>query len=170
MLNRTFFIKKAVRINSKKDTTCASILSLVILFIIASFSAQMVLLHSLVNTLKAVKSSHPDQSPEEIAVTSYHNWLVIEAITLAITTFLSVFSGYLYEIWKRKTVLIFCMVCLVIGMIIPQIFEPDDNKEYEENLYALTRMGASAMADIILANPLLNDYVKKSSQGWAHAF
>ena len=30
-------------------------------------------------------------------------------------------------------------------------------------------MGAAAMADIILANPLLNDYVKKSSHGWAHA-
>ena len=91
----------------------------------------MVLLHSIVNTLKAVKAEHPDQSPEQNAVDSYHNWLVIETVTLVMTTFLSVFSGYLYEIWKRKTVLIFCMVCLVIGMIVPHLFEPDEDKDYE---------------------------------------
>ena len=31
-------------------------------------------------------------------------------------------------------------------------------------------MAASVMADVIMANPLLNDYVKKESHGWAHAF
>ena len=131
MLNRTLFIKKHGRINSKKDATCGSLISLVLLFILATFSSHMVLLHSIVNTLKAVKAAHPDQSPEQNAVDSYHNWLVIETVTLVMTTFLSVFSGYLYEIWKRKTVLIFCMVCLVIGMIVPQLFEPDEDGNYE---------------------------------------
>ena len=97
--------------------------------------------------------------------------MVVSLITLAITSFLSVLTGYMYEVWKRRTVLIFCMVCLAIGMLLPKLFEKDDKTAASENhvdYYSLTRMGAAAMADIIMENPLLNDYVKKRSQGWAH--
>ena len=169
MLNRASFIKKVGGINSKKETTCGSLISLVLLFMLATFSGHMVVLLAIFHTLKAVKAEHPDQSPEQNAVDTYLSWFAVDAVTLVMTTFLSVFSGYLYEIWKRKTVLIFCMVCLVIGMIIPQLSEPDADKGYL-NWYALSRMGAAAMAEIILANPLLNDYVKKSSHGWANSF
>ena len=99
--------------------------------------------------------------------------MVISLIILCITSFLSVLTGYMYEVWKRRSVLIFCMICLAIGMILPKLFDKDDKSaasDHHVDYYSLTRMAAAAVADIIMENPLLNDYVKKRSQGWAHGF
>ena len=169
-LQHAYFVKRTTGLSTKKGVSCVNILALGFLFLLASFSSNMTILDMLTYTLKVESLQNPGGTAEEIATSSYKNWLVIEMISLVMSIFFGLLAGYLYEIWSRKTVLIICMVVQALGIVLVTAVKPDEDASYkEQNWYALSRMVTAAVAEIIMANPLLNNYVKRSDHGWAHA-
>ena len=147
---------------------CIHILALFTLFLLGSFSIQVALIESLQDTIEFVSANNPDQTMERNAVKTYHNFLYTEAFVLAMTGLVSWIVGYLYEIWRRRTVIIILVVINAIGMLLPELFKKD-KAENVSRWHGLTRLATAVVSEAIMSNPLLSDYVKKHSHGWAHA-
>ena len=133
-----------------------------------SFSIQVTLIESLADTIDFVNANNPDQSNEKNAIKTYQNFLITEAIVLSMTGVVSLIVGYLYEIWRRRTVIIILVVLNAIGMLLPELFKKNSYED-TSSWFSLTRLASCAMSEAIMSNPLLADYVKKHSHGWAHA-
>ena len=63
-LQRAINVRKFAGISAKRNVSCSNIFALFLLFLIASFSQQLTLLHSVVNTMKLVTSSDPNLNSE----------------------------------------------------------------------------------------------------------
>ena len=125
----TFFIKRTLGLQTKKGVKCIHILSLFLLFLVGSFSIQVTLIESLADTIDFVNANNPDQSNEKNAVKTYQNFLITEAIVLGMTGVVSLIVGYLYEIWRRRTVIIILVVINAIGMLLPELFKKNSYED-----------------------------------------
>ena len=81
---------------------------------------------------------------------------------MAVNAVLALFIGQLYEVWGRKKVLIITIVILALGAILPAWAPTDDTKSW---LYTVSLLTTGIMAEVVMNNPLLNDYVKKHKRG-----
>ena len=105
----------------------------------------------------------PELTTQETTLIVYKEMLVIEAITMGFGIFVSLFIGYMFEIWSRKKVLIVCFVLMGLCMLFVGLSDADTK------LVHYARIFSSVFASAIMENPLLNDYVKKHDRGWAKA-
>jgi len=81
---------------------------------------------------------------------------------MAVNALISLIIGQLFEVWGRKKVLVVSIVILAIGAILPAWAPIDDPKSL---LYTISLLTTGIMAEVIMQNPLLNDYVKKHKRG-----
>ena len=169
MLHKEFWHKHCVKrftgLSIKRDVNCWQVLSLVLLFILGSAASHLVLLSYVVIWFVYEEERNPDQTPEETSIVVYKEMLVIELITMAFSIFFTVAFGYMYEIWSRKKVLSISFVLLAVGMALPESgFLEEDSRSY-----SVGRIVTCVLAQAIMQNPLLMDYVKKQNRGWASA-
>ena len=151
--------------STKREVSCGQIIAMLTLFILGSLASHMVLLSTVVVWFVYEKERDSTLTPKQRSILVFKDALEIELITMAIGIVLSLIVGYMYEIWSRKKVLTICFCLLAIGMIIPESKIIDDT----DALYAAGRMITAAIAQCIMQNPLINDYVKKHNRGWASA-
>ena len=160
-----FCVKKFSGMSTKREVSCGQIIAMLTLFILGSLASHMVLLSTVVVWFVYEKERDSTLTPKQRSILVFKDALEIELITMAIGIVLSLIVGYMYEIWSRKKVLTICFCLLAIGMIIPESKIIDDT----DALYAAGRMITAAIAQCIMQNPLINDYVKKHNRGWASA-
>ena len=158
-------IKKSTGMSAKKDVKCSQIFSMFFLFVLASFSATIGLLASI--SIRFIYEEKRDASltPQEKSIIVYKDELNYELITRLIGLFTSILFGYMYEVWERKKVLSLLIILLCIGLVFPAL-EVTENKS-TSMIWA--RVITGVVANAIMANPLLMDYVKKHNRGVAAA-
>ena len=93
----------------------------------------------------------------------YKAALEVEIITMGISIFASIFFGYLYEVWSRKKVLTLLTILLAGGMVLPAL----DLTDEKSTIMIWSRVITGVIANAIMQNPLLMDYVKKHNRGMA---
>ena len=138
---------------------------MLLLFILSSVSANLVLLSS-VTVYFIYERDRPDGlTVEEEAILVYEDLLKIEILTMVLSAFFGLIFGYLYEVWSRKKVLYVSFVLLAFGMILPEVRIIDKHS----NAYQFGRILTAVFSQVIMHNPLLNDYIKKHNRGFASA-
>ena len=160
-----FCVKRSSGLSTKRQVNCWQILSLFMLFLVGSVASHMVLLSTVVVWFVYEEKADPTKTPGEWSLIVYKKMLVIELITMAFSILFSIIFGYMYEIWSRKKVLTIAFILLAIGMVLPESGLVDENGD----LYIFSRIMTCVLAQAIMQNPLLNDYVKRHNMGWANA-
>ena len=117
----------------------------------------MVLLSYVVIWFVYEEERNPELSIEETSIVVYKEMLVIEMITMGFSIFFTVLFGYMYEVWSRKKVLFLSFIILAIGMVLPESGIVDE----DSRMYSVGRIVTCVLAQAIMQNPLLMDYVKK---------
>ena len=131
------------------------------LFLLSSLSANLVLLSSVTVFFVYLRDRDSSLTIEEKSIEVYKDMLVIEVITMGISILISIIFGYLYEIWSRKKVLSLSFILLAVGVVLPE----SGFIEKDGPMYLYGRIATAVFSTTIMANPLLNDYVKKHNRG-----
>jgi len=76
----------------------------------------------------------------------------------------TVLSGFIYDIFGRKPTLI----CNLLATILCAFVSPSTAPDLYP-WYFIVRIGAICSLSAVIANPLILDYIKKSSRGKAYA-
>lgn len=150
-------VKRFTGLSIKRDVNCWQILSLFFLFILGSVASHLVLLSYVVIWFVYEEERNPELSIEETSIVVYKEMLVIEMITMGFSIFFTVLFGYMYEVWSRKKVLFISFILLAVGMVLPESGIVDE----DSRMYSVGRIVTCVLAQAIMQNPLLMDYVKK---------